>query len=164
MILWLCCFFLGLTALTASLAQDQEASSVADAARAARAKRAQSSSEDAATPVKHTPFTQAQVLAWYIAGISNSDLAKDLGANGIAFPADETHVAPLRDAKLPEDIVAAISSAPSRPPAGESVAVPQALISASLAFKSQDYAAAKHALDPLVHEIPALMRTLRLAI
>ena len=155
LILWLCCFFLGLTALTASLAQDQETPSLADAARAARAKLAQSSSEDAAAPVKHAPFSQAKVLAWYIAGVPNSDLAKDLGVNGISFPADETHVAPLRDAKVPEDIVAAISSAPSRPTPGDPVALPQALISASQAFNSRDYAAAKHSLESLVQESPS---------
>ena len=148
----LCLVFLVLAWGQPACAQDDQNQSVADAARAARAKHDQTSTVSA--PSKHSPFSQTQLLAWRIAGVSAPDLLNEFKANGIAFSPDESHLAALKDAQFPPELLAALPSAPSHPDAGVGTALPQPLIAASQAFASQDYASALKSLQLLVQESP----------
>jgi Tfp pilus assembly protein PilF len=131
-----------------TLGQNDQTQSVADAARAARAKH-DPSATSASAPAPHAPFSQLQILAWQIAGVTTPDLLLQLKASGIAFSPDDTHLNPLKDAQLPADLLAVLPSVPPHSDAAASAEVPQALIAASQAFKSKDYASARQALEPL---------------
>jgi Tfp pilus assembly protein PilF len=126
---------------------------VADAARASRAHHAQSSAAVSA-PTKHGPFSQTQLLAWQIAGVSDSDFLTELRVNGIAFAPDEAHLSALKDALFPSELITALPTVPSYPEVATLPAVPQAMITASQAFHSKDYTAARQALEALVRQTP----------
>jgi Tfp pilus assembly protein PilF len=132
------------------LAQDDQSQSVADAARAARAKHDQATGP-AAAPTAHPPFSQIQLIAWQIAGVSVQDLLSQVKANGIAFSPDDAHLQPLKDAQLSADLLAALPAAPAHPDAAAS-SVPQPLIAASQAYNAKDYAGARQALEPLAQQ------------
>jgi tetratricopeptide (TPR) repeat protein len=139
-----------------SSAQEQETQSVADAARAARARHAQSTEETAANvsrATKHAPFSETQLLAWTIAGVSAPAMLAQVQANGIAFPPDDVHLAQLKDAQLPPDLLAALPDVPSQP-ASAPEAVLQPLIAASQSFNSRDYPSARRLLESLTRQSP----------
>ena len=131
----------------------EETQSVADAARAARARHEQPASGVSA-PTPHSPFSQNQLLAWQIAGVSAPDLLSQLKANGIAFSPDDSHLNLLKDAQFPADLIAALPTVPSHPGASASAEVPQPLIAASRAFIAKDYVAARKSLEPLAQQTP----------
>ena len=152
-----CSLILAFTATPRASAQEEDAQSVADAARAARARHAQAtgdSAQNAALATKHSPFSQTQLLAWIIAGVSAPALLTDLQANGITFSPDNAHLATLKDAQLPPDLVAALPGVPSHPGASAPEPVPQALIAASQSFNSKDYSAARKLLETLTQQSP----------
>jgi tetratricopeptide (TPR) repeat protein len=140
---------LALTAAPPAQAQDDQAPSVADAARAARANHGQQAATTAVTA--HAPLSQVQLVAWQIAGVSMQDLLAQVKASGIAFAPDEQHLSPLKDAQLSADVLAALSTAQSHPDASAD-GVPQPIVAASQSFNAKDYAAARHALEPLAQQ------------
>ena len=135
-----------------AFSQDDSSQSVAAAARANREKHAASSVVSA--PVAHPPFTQIQILSWQIAGVSPTVLLASLKANGIAFTADDSHLAPLREAQLAPDLLAVLPTIPSHPETAGQTDVPQPLIAASQSFSAKDYAAARKSLDSLAQQTP----------
>ncbi|HXX99974.1 MAG TPA: hypothetical protein VEI54_03580 [Candidatus Limnocylindrales bacterium] len=136
-----------------AFAQEEETQSVADMARAARASHAQPATA-ISTPEPHPPFSQTQLLAWLIAGVSAPDLLNQLKADGIAFPADAAHLNPLKEAQLPAALLAALPSLTSSPEPTGSAGVPQALIYASQAYVAKDFIAARYALEILAEQAP----------
>lgn len=68
----LCLFFFAFTTAIPALSQDDQTQSVAEAARAARAKHDQATA-NASAPAAHLPFSEFQLLAWRIAGVSTPD-------------------------------------------------------------------------------------------
>ena len=155
--LWAFSLILAFTAMPRASAQEQETQSVAEAARAARARHAQATGDTAASvsiATKHAPFSQSQLLAWTIAGVSAPAMLVQVQANGIAFPPDDAHLAPLRDAQLPPDLLAALPTVPSHPEASAPQAVPEQLIAASQSFNSRDYPAARKLLETLIRQSP----------
>lgn len=145
------CLFLLICALpTSTPAQDDQTPSVADAARAARAKRDQASNS-ANAPTPRPPFSQTQLIAWQIAGVSTQDLLGQIRANGIAFSPDDAHLEALKDAQLAADLLVALPAAPAHAEVSNS-GVPQTLVAASQAYNAKDYAAARHALEPLAQQ------------
>jgi len=154
-LLILVCFlaFLFAAARPATAQEEEETQSVVDAARAARARHAQPVA-DVSAPTKHAPFSQTQLVAWQIAGMPVPDLLAEVKANGIAFAPDDTNLAPLKDAQLPADLIAALPTVPSQPEAGTPAAIPQPLIAASQAFNSKDYPGAITLLEPLTQQTP----------
>jgi tetratricopeptide (TPR) repeat protein len=152
-----CSLILAFTAMPRASAQEQETQSVADAARAARARHAQSTGDtpaNVAIATKHPPFSQTQLLAWTIAGVAAPAMLAQVQANGIAFPPDDVHLAPLRDAQLPPDLLAALPTLPSHHEASAPEGVPEQLIAASLSFNSRDYPAARKLLETLTRQSP----------
>jgi len=152
-----CSLILAFTATPRAFAQEEQTQSVADAARAARARHAQAtgeSAESAAKATKHSPFSQTQLLAWTIAGVSAPALLTEVQANGIAFPPDDAHLAPLKDAQLPPGLVAALPNVPSHLEASAPEPVPQSLIAASQSFNSKDYPTARKLLEILTRQSP----------
>jgi tetratricopeptide (TPR) repeat protein len=133
-----------------SLAQDEQTQSVADAARAARARHAQQPGTSGSLG-QHAPFSQTQLIAWQIAGVSAQDLVAEVKANGIAFSPDDAHLTSLKDAQIAPEILAALPAASSHPEASAG-AIPQPLIAASQAHSAKDYAGARQALEPLAHQ------------
>lgn len=79
---------------------------------------------------------------------------KILTTYGIAFPPDDAHLGPLKDAQLAAELLAALPTVPSHPDSAASAEIPQSLIAASRSFNAKDYAAARHALEGLVQEAP----------
>jgi Tfp pilus assembly protein PilF len=148
------CIMVSLTAVQPAGAQDDGTQSVAEAARAARAKHAQPDSGPSA-PAKHAPFSQVQLLAWQIAGVATPDLIAAVKTNGIAFAPDDTHLAPLKDAQCPADLLAALSTSASHPELATPGDVPQGLIAASQFFNAKNYADARSSLDPLTRQTPS---------
>src|SRR5580700_11677507 len=98
---------LALAVALPALAQDDQTQSVADAARIARANHAQQTTATSA-PEQHPPFSQTQLIAWQIAGVSTPNLLNTVKANGIAFSPDDAHLNPLENAHLPADLLAAL--------------------------------------------------------
>jgi tetratricopeptide (TPR) repeat protein len=153
-----CSLILAFTAMPRASAQEQETQSVADAARAARERHAQATGDTDATvalTTKHPPFSQTQLLAWNVAGVSTPALLAQVQANGIAFPPDDAHIAPLRDAQLPPDLLAALPAAPSHAEASAPESVPQPLIAASQSFNSKGYPAARKLFETLTRQSPS---------
>jgi tetratricopeptide (TPR) repeat protein len=152
-----CSLVLAFSLTRRASAQEEETQSVADAARAARARHAQAtgdSAQNTTVATKHSPFSQTQLLGWTIAGVSAPALLTEAQANGIAFPADDAHLALLRDAQLPPDLLAALPSVPSHPEPRPPEPIPQPLIAASQSFNSKDYPAARKLLETLVRQSP----------
>jgi Tfp pilus assembly protein PilF len=148
----LCLVCFALAVASPNSAQEEGTQSVADAARSARAKHDPTTALNA--PAPHSPFSQTQLLAWQIAGVSTSDLLSQLKASGVGFPPDDSHLAPFRDAQFPTDLIAALPTVPSHLDATAPAEVPQSLIAASRAFNAKDYAAARLALEPLLQQTP----------
>jgi Tfp pilus assembly protein PilF len=143
---------LALAVALPALAQDDQTQSVADAARIARANHAQQTTATSA-PEQHPPFSQTQLIAWQIAGVSTPNLLNTVKANGIAFSPDDAHLNPLEIAQLPADLLAALPGVPAHPDAS-AAGIPQSLIAASQAYNSKDYSAARQALEPLAQQNP----------
>jgi Tfp pilus assembly protein PilF len=146
-----CLVCITLAAASPSPAQEEATQSVADAARAARAKHDPTT---LSAPTNHPPFSLTQILAWQIAGVSTPDLLSQLKVSGVGFPADDSHLTPLKDAQCPTDLIAALSAVPTHPDATVYAEISQSLIAASRAFNAKDYAAARAALEPLLKQTP----------
>lgn len=152
-----CFLILQFTVTPRTVAQEEATQSVAEAARAARARHAQASGDTAANAIaatKHAAFSQSQLLAWTIAGVSDTALLTEVQANGIGFAADEAHLTPLKDGQLSPDLLAVLPRVPSHPGASASEPVPQSLIAASQSFRSKDYPVALKLIEALTRQSP----------
>jgi tetratricopeptide (TPR) repeat protein len=152
-----CLLILVFTTMARSAAQEEATQSVAEAARAARARHAQASSDtpsNGTTATKHAPFSQSQLLAWTIAGVSATALLTAVQANGIDFAPDDAHLTSLKDAQLSPDLLTALPTVPSHPRASTLEPVPQPLIAASQAFNLKDYSLSLKLLETLTRQSP----------
>jgi tetratricopeptide (TPR) repeat protein len=153
----ICPLILAFITMPQASAQEQETQSVADAARAARARHGQATDDTAANATittKHAPFSQTQLLSWIIAGVPAVAVLAEVRANGISFATDEAHLAALKDAHLPAELLAALPPVPSHPETSAPESVPQPLIAAAQSFNSKDYAAARKLLETLTRQSP----------